>query len=176
MAGFLPAIAQAFRRCWDFDGRATRSEFWFYFLFAELCAWSLIMLTVVTRAKALGVVTLIVNTVLLFPMCSVCTRRLHDSGLALGWRRLALLPILGWLILAVLLCRPSYMGVNRYGSWESATEQQIARRLYERRRKDGGRAHTIADIAARLGVSRATAFSYLDPDQQRQVRVERDAS
>jgi DNA invertase Pin-like site-specific DNA recombinase len=45
----------------------------------------------------------------------------------------------------------------------SAGQAARARALYDEKGDDGRRAHTVADIAAALGVSRSTIYAHLDP-------------
>jgi DNA invertase Pin-like site-specific DNA recombinase len=45
----------------------------------------------------------------------------------------------------------------------SADQAGLARQLYDERGADGKRAHTVAQIAARFGVTRATIYRHLDP-------------
>ena len=61
----------------NFKGRASRSEFWWFFLFAQLLR---------TFAQQVSVSTATVTGfALLIPSLSVHVRRLHDSGRSLAW-------------------------------------------------------------------------------------------
>jgi uncharacterized membrane protein YhaH (DUF805 family) len=61
----------------NFKGRASRSEFWWFFLFSQL---------IQTFAQQISVSTATVTWfVLLIPGLSVHVRRLHDSGRSLAW-------------------------------------------------------------------------------------------
>jgi DNA-binding transcriptional ArsR family regulator len=76
----------------------------------------------------------------------------------------------------VLLYLPeskSYVGMRQAGPSASDVERQV-RQLFDKRGKDGKRIYTVADIAARLGMSRSTVYRHLDADQQRQVRRPED--
>lgn len=61
----------------NFKGRASRSEFWWFFLFSQL---------IQTVAQQVSVSTATVTWfALLIPGLSVHVRRLHDSGRSLAW-------------------------------------------------------------------------------------------
>jgi len=61
----------------NFKGRASRSEFWWFFLFSQL---------IQTFAQQVSVSTATVTWfALLIPGLSVHVRRLHDSGRSLAW-------------------------------------------------------------------------------------------
>lgn len=85
--GFGEAIKSYFSNLFNFNGRATRSEFWWAFLMeTTVCVISLICFfaiinntgTVLTRI-ILGVITLLLILVCLFSL-GIGTRRLHDIG------------------------------------------------------------------------------------------------
>jgi uncharacterized membrane protein YhaH (DUF805 family) len=97
-----------------FDGRASRSEFW----------WSTAWLTggVVVAAGLVGLaaptlfdVALIVAVLVSFiPGLAVTVRRLHDTGRSGDWAWAQCQPFVGLVVLA-FLTQPSDVGVNRYG-------------------------------------------------------------
>ena len=90
-----------------FDGRASRSEFWWFalFTFAVGVVFSLI---------GLDIVGLLFNLAVLLPSLSVGSRRLHDMGKS-GWLQLLwFIPVLGWIAMIYFLVQPSE-GPNSYG-------------------------------------------------------------
>jgi uncharacterized membrane protein YhaH (DUF805 family) len=104
---FPEAIQTGFRKYADFTGTATRSEFWWWVLFATLAS---------TGVSALANAVLGGNTALnslwslavLLPSLAVTVRRLRDAGENWGQAFWLLLPIAGALIVAVLCTQPSY--------------------------------------------------------------------
>ena len=44
---------------------------------------------------------------LLIPMIAVTVRRLRDAGKKWGWIFISLVPLVGWIILIVMLCKAS---------------------------------------------------------------------
>ena len=93
----------------DFNGRATRPEFWWFVLFCFI-------LNLVGRV--LGPLAFIISLALLLPSLAAGARRLHDIGKS-GWLQLLwLVPFIGWAILIYWAAQPSAVGANAYGSAE----------------------------------------------------------
>jgi len=83
------------RKYADFDGRATRSEFWWFMLFCVIIN----TLLDVAAEWAAG----IFFVVMLVPSLAVGTRRLRDTGRSPWWWLLMAPPmiVVGWLVLLV---------------------------------------------------------------------------
>lgn len=105
----------------DFNGRARRSEYWFFVLFNVII--SFVITFVVTFLEVLAGGTGILGTmisyiyclVVLIPGIAVGVRRLHDVGKS-GWFLLiGLIPIVGALYLLVLYCLDSLPDSNQWG-------------------------------------------------------------
>ena len=74
---FPTSVKSGFRNYANFKGRASRSEFWWFFLFSQL---------IQTFAQQVSVSTATVTWfALLIPGLSVHVRRLHDRGRSLAW-------------------------------------------------------------------------------------------
>lgn len=134
--GFAGAIKRAFQKYARFDGRASRSEYWWYALFNFLVFVVLYVLGIVLGLATGGNVTsdggdlgpafwpfavLIVIFVLgsIVPGISITVRRLHDQDLS-GWLALlALIPNIGSLILMILAIMPSKPYGARYDRFRS---------------------------------------------------------
>lgn len=87
---FGESISTCFSKYATFDGRATRSEFWWFALFTVLASAILGMIS----ETASGVFSLAV----LLPSLAVGARRLHDTDRS-GWFLLLwLLPVIGWIV------------------------------------------------------------------------------
>jgi len=79
----------------NFKGRASRSEFWWFFLFSQL---------IQTFAQQVSVSTATVTWfALLIPGLSVHVRRLHDSGRSLTW--------LLWLVASLVGVAIAFVGL-----------------------------------------------------------------
>ena len=108
--GFGAAIASVFRQYAGFVGVATRSEFWYFALFAILVRLALVIPDIAIASAydldsgpLMGLWTLGV----LLPSLAVGVRRLRDAGYAWGWIFIGLLPIVGTIILTVMLASAS---------------------------------------------------------------------
>lgn len=112
--GFVPAVQRAFQKYARFDGRASRSEYWWFSLALGLVALVLyIPLVAASAAGSDGLV--IVFALLLFalfaamivPSIAIAVRRLHDANFS-GWMYLlGFIPGCGGIIQIVLMCLPS---------------------------------------------------------------------
>src|ERR1700712_2760705 len=98
------AVQTCFRKYVDFSGRASRSEYWWFFLAYFVVA---VVAQLINRYLP-AVVILIV----LLPLIAVTVRRLHDIGKS-GWMILiGLIPIVGMLVLIYWYVQPSQPGAN----------------------------------------------------------------
>lgn len=70
----VDSIRTCFQKYFDFSGRASRSEFWWFFLCAFVAQW-------VVGVFVPGIVFL----VLVSPFLAVSARRLHDTGRSAWW-------------------------------------------------------------------------------------------
>jgi uncharacterized membrane protein YhaH (DUF805 family) len=83
----------------DFEGRASRPEFWWFVLF---CFIVHAIGDIIFRHWIMGLVSL----ALFVPSIAVGSRRLHDLGKS-GWLQLLwLIPIIGWIILIYWWAQP----------------------------------------------------------------------
>ena len=108
---FVQAIKSCLGQYATFSGRATRSEFWWFFLFQVL---------VMVAASMLGdVINGIASLGLLLPALAVGARRLHDIGRT-GWWQLLLLSGIGFLVLLYWWVQPGEGAGNIYGEPSAA--------------------------------------------------------
>ena len=77
---FTEAIAQGFRKSFDFKGRARRTEYWYWTLFAIIVN----VVAAILDGGEEGLLTMLVSLILFIPGLSVTVRRLHDIGRS-GW-------------------------------------------------------------------------------------------
>ncbi len=98
----------------DFNGRARRSEFWYY----VLCNYIVIFLLMLV-ASAIGeagfVIVLIYGLAIIVPSLAMVVRRLHDVGKSGWFYFIAFIPVIGGIWLFVLECTDSDFGENQYG-------------------------------------------------------------
>lgn len=83
--GFRGSVESALRQYATFRGRASRPEYWWFYLFTLLVS---IVASVIDNAAGINAISPIVNLALLLPSLAVGVRRLHDSNLS-GWWILA---------------------------------------------------------------------------------------
>ena len=108
------AILSGFRNYANFEGRACRSEYWWFcgFFVALLVA---IFVASVAWMPALLSVWVAYLVAMAPPLCAVTVRRLHDVDRSGRLAFLGFLPFVGGPRLTRLLSRPGTVGPNRYG-------------------------------------------------------------
>ena len=108
---FVQAIKSCLGQYATFSGRATRSEFWWFFL---------VQVLVMVATSMLGdVINGIASLALLLPALAVGARRLHDIGRT-GWWQLLLLSGIGFLVLLYWWVQPGEGAGNIYGEPSAA--------------------------------------------------------
>ena len=110
---FPTAITTCFSKFATFSGRATRSEFWWFYLFTILLSWFAQM---AVGASVAGVVSL----VFILPLWSAGARRLHDIGRT-GWWQLIAFTVSGIIVLIVWCSTDSEKAANKYGEYVAPT-------------------------------------------------------
>ena len=103
----------------NFQGRAGRSQFWWYLLFAIIFYWAAILMDKILgtpnfRGYA-GVISYLYVLAMIIPTLAVTTRRLHDTGRSILNLLWYLLPVIGNIILFVFYIFDSDRGMNKYG-------------------------------------------------------------
>jgi len=93
------AVARFFQRYALFRGRASRSEFWWMFLFNFVVG--VVFGILIAVASAFRVVESLYDLAVIVPGIALNARRLHDTNRSGWWQLLILIPIVGWIILLV---------------------------------------------------------------------------
>jgi len=113
-------FAQAIRICYqkfaDFKGRASRSEFWYFYLFVFLV--NIIAVVLALQITSIFVVWIIFTLISFVPALAVTARRLHDIGRTGWWQILAYIPYVGIIasiVLIVFWCTEGEKKKNIYG-------------------------------------------------------------
>ena len=118
-------MIEAYKKFWkgyvDFEGRSTRSDYWFACSAHLLIffTWYL-LLAVFERMVAetgssdlftIGVILLLIffayGIAACLPGIALTVRRLRDAGYNWPYIFVAFIPFVGWIILIVLLCKPT---------------------------------------------------------------------
>lgn len=97
--GFVDAIKVCFKKYVDFNGRARRSEYWWWTLFT-------VLVCIVTCG--------IGSIALILPSIAVTVRRLHDTGKSGWFYLLTLIPYIGSIIILIFTLQDS-TDDNEYG-------------------------------------------------------------
>lgn len=102
----------------NFEGRARRSEYWYFVLFnfiITISAYIVSIILIFFGGFLLWFFIPIFSLALIIPNLAVQVRRLHDTGKS-GWSILfALIPLAGPIILLVFYCTEGDRGPNEYG-------------------------------------------------------------
>ena len=106
---FQEAIKTCFKKYADFNGRASRSEYWWFMLFY------------LTSLLAFLFIAFIINNYILFlflgmivPLFAVASRRLHDTNRSGWWQLIRIIPGIS-LIFIYFLVLKGQADYNQYG-------------------------------------------------------------
>ena len=114
---FQSSILRCFEKFVTFSGRASRSEFWWFILFANLVSLAPSLVFSPTREllQALHV------AVFALPAFAVGARRLHDIRKS-GWWLLLAPTVVGLVPLILWWIKPSDEATNQYGEYNAVDE------------------------------------------------------
>lgn len=111
--GFQQAVTTCFSKYVDFQGRAVRSEYWFWVLFIVIVVVVLQILASLV-GTILGILALLFHLATLLPGLAVSVRRLHDVDKSGWFLLLAFIPVIGALVLLYFMVQPGTPGPNRF--------------------------------------------------------------
>lgn len=121
---FMGAVEHVFRNYAVFEGRARRSEFWYFQLFHNLVIFAL----GITVFAGIGAVLLPLYLMAsLIPNMAVSWRRYHDIGKSGLWYLIYYVPVIGWILSVVWLSQDSQPGQNQYGANPKGAEGRVLR-------------------------------------------------
>ena len=116
---FTESIQTCFRKYAHFEGRATRSEYWWFYLFCILFqALFQILGSMVGGMEGGDLLSGLASLIIVVPSIAVATRRLHDTNKS-GWRQLWVLTIIGIIPLIIWLATEGDSKENRFGNLEA---------------------------------------------------------
>lgn len=99
-----------------FSGRASRSEYWWFYLFTVLASFAVAIVTVFTLgAGAVKLANNVLGLLLLLPGLSVSVRRLHDTNHSGWWVLISFIPLIGWIWIFILMIKEGEKVPNKYG-------------------------------------------------------------
>ena len=117
--GFTDAIKLAFQNMFEYNGRASRSSYW-WFALAELIGWvGVLILAVIFAAAHASVLSILLylaaGIVSFILSLSLTIRRLHDQDKSGFWYFIAFVPFIGGIWLLILTVMEGTPGPNRFG-------------------------------------------------------------
>jgi uncharacterized membrane protein YhaH (DUF805 family) len=128
---FSGAVESGFKRIIDYNGRSSRSEYWYFFLFTFLFGLVLtigqsIALTVGhgpnPTASAFSVIIDLVYLAFYPSSLALFVRRMHDTNRS-GWWYFIAFTLVGLIPLVIWLATRGTIGENRFGPDPLSTEQ-----------------------------------------------------
>lgn len=109
------SLRSCFKKFIDPTGRASRSEFWWYVLFAAAVISVADMVSSAFYNDVVVIICRIAYIAVVCPMITCMMRRLHDLGRSSLWVFLAIIPVVGWIPLIIFALQDSQRGENDYG-------------------------------------------------------------
>jgi uncharacterized membrane protein YhaH (DUF805 family) len=120
---FMEAVSTALRNYKNLSGRASRSEFWYWYAFIVIVnlltsipvIYTAMMVSNYVFVLPFATAELAIAIFLIMPTIAAAARRLHDTDKS-GWYMLIfLIPLIGGIMMIVMLAQPSQPGSNRFG-------------------------------------------------------------
>jgi uncharacterized membrane protein YhaH (DUF805 family) len=125
---FWQAISSGFSHYVTFSGRAIRSEYWYWVLFAMLggIATEIMDSAVFASHSSVSPLNGVFNLLIFLPGLALSIRRFHDINRT-GWWVLITLTGVGVFLLLYWACNKGTHGPNRYGPDPFQTGNFVAR-------------------------------------------------
>ena len=114
----IDSVIKCFQKYVGFEGRASRSEFWWFFLFTGIAYIIAMIIDVILFGFELSDPTPIswaLQFAVFLPSLAVIVRRLHDIGKSGWFYFIALIPIIGLILIIVWFCSDGEPVPNMYG-------------------------------------------------------------
>lgn len=111
---FVDSISTCFRKFTDINGRASRSEYWWFYLFCVMVNIAIFMVSILIGYLVADIIGMIlfgnIGVYILIPIVSllllfaVTIRRLHDTGHSGLWYLIIFVPLIGpfWLLILLM--------------------------------------------------------------------------
>lgn len=104
MDAIINSAKTGFSNYVNFEGKANRSEYWFWVLFVFVTSFLLGFIDGLLGTMFLGGLFALATFI---PSLAFAVRRLHDTGKSGWWVLLVFIPIIGFLVLIFFLIQPS---------------------------------------------------------------------
>lgn len=109
---FSTAVKTCFSKYFNWNGRALRSEYWYFYLF--LIIGALVLGFIDGLIGANFILVSIFYLAMILPMFMVTIRRLHDVGKSGWWMLISLIPLVSLILLYWLIIEGD-QGDNQFG-------------------------------------------------------------
>ncbi|TNB55062.1 DUF805 domain-containing protein [Campylobacter helveticus] len=115
---FTQAVSVGLTKLFCFQGRTSRSEFWWFVLFLTIVSFILRLPLFFLSPDSIfylsydAITSLVVGIVGI----AIATRRLHDIDKSGWWQLLNLIPLIGFIVLLCWFCEKGTDGENRFGA------------------------------------------------------------
>ncbi|HEX3361153.1 MAG TPA: DUF805 domain-containing protein [Solirubrobacterales bacterium] len=109
---FDEAVRDGLSKYVQFDGRSSRSAYWWFYLFYILVFIGASIIDAIAKTPVFGFLAVLG---LLLPSLSVLVRRLHDTDRSGWWVLISFVPIVGTIVVIVFACTDSGPP-NKYGN------------------------------------------------------------
>ena len=100
MSNIINCYVDMWKNFANFSGRTSVGGYWWAYLGNIIVSFVLGLIGVEVLITVYSLATLI-------PTLSIAVRRLRDAGKGWGWLFITLVPLVGWIIFIVMMCKPS---------------------------------------------------------------------
>ena len=100
MSNIINCYVDMWKNFANFSGRTNVGGYWWAFLANFIVSFVIGLTGVEILATVYALAALI-------PTISIAVRRLRDAGKSWGWLFINLVPLVGWIIFIIMLCKPS---------------------------------------------------------------------
>ena len=100
MSNIINCYVDMWKNFANFSGRTDVGGYWWAVLGNFIVSFVLSLIGVEVLISVYSLATLI-------PTLSIAVRRLRDAGKGWGWLFITLVPLVGWIIFIVMMCKPS---------------------------------------------------------------------
>lgn len=107
----------------NFQGRARRSEYWWFSLFSMIISivGQVVMGAVAATGSTVlalifGIAFLVLMLGLIIPSIAVSIRRMHDTGRSGWWLLIGLVPVIGFFVILYFFVQRGTVGPNAWGA------------------------------------------------------------
>ena len=100
MSNIINCYVDMWKNFANFSGRTDVGGYWWAVLGNFIVSFVLGLIGVEVLISVYSLATLI-------PTLSIAVRRLRDAGKGWGWLFITLVPLVGWIIFLVMMCKPS---------------------------------------------------------------------